>query len=762
MSQIIFDNRAANYSIFIAFLLVFMFCVYEHIPITVKYATLQSLSVNFLLHQTNFINSEHRSLLLSQNLRGRDKTDDVQISQELQFEDNVSNIGNEDSQPTKNTSQFPELSFVHDNIALIHKAAALTCKKESNEVSSIDHLNQAIRVKISRHTINDRDSVFDSIVDYITILINKGLVQTVIEYHSSAIEASLTYTVSNISIATTCIQIRKDKTPTNAKLFDPFLASKFKTDDDMEQSAIINKIRSQLSPIPLPLNVYLIQEKLQKRYKNSWSSNPLQGPYYCFQILLQLEDMAHGYLPLEFERKLGNTLCRCNSTLFRRSLPDTAFFTYWESLQQLITNSLISLSPATCNITLTDGTTLYGEALPYRLKYSYYLAARSDLVSSSTFGSLISVADLLSVEIHPQSLKNLLGAVSAMSSSEVLNETSFNVDRVQYGRLLVLGASVGKQNNTGFPRGWQLTGNNEYSASSSSNSIVSTRRPTRRYGVESLSGAGQYRSSSVSESTQAVTSAPTQNSSIYWADLVAVSEYPTNLPTEPVISRRLITNSRSTSKSSSSSSSKDEFEPENRLFGQWQVTENLNEEEVSNFDEELKFFAVKVDEYFSFNLNETASERNSKNEDYSLSTIEKAVMRKRLSLLHSFEEAVYMRWLDIFHQQFVYQESNTYLNRDSSISIQKVSFSSPIGFDHGFSELKSSRLIYLFGRRISLLSARLSRELKKYNEDSSNSVRRVGSVVSVLSPDESTLLTHDYLVTRILDLDNNIVCQNQV
>lgn len=74
--------------------------------------------------------------------------------------------------------------------------------------------------------------------------------------------------------------------------------------------------------------------------KVSWS-----GVFDCFQLINSFEDLISevDMIPFEYEVLLGQALCRCNITILPAKLPLNSFFSYWESVDSLIKESMINV-----------------------------------------------------------------------------------------------------------------------------------------------------------------------------------------------------------------------------------------------------------------------------------------------------------------------------------------------------------------------------------------------------------------------------------
>jgi hypothetical protein len=139
--------------------------------------------------------------------------------------------------------------------------------------------------------------------------------------------------------------------------------------------------------------------------------------------------------------------------------------------------------------------------------------------------------------------------------------------------------------------------------------------------------------------------------------------------------------------------------------------------------------------------------------------------RAAQKLLQDREEAVYRRWMAILS-----------VRRDPPVKGQRSSSTDPVILT-GYQEILTSKLVYVIGRKVSLLTAKLAlssaeREVRRYKKevkhsnDHGNDADRYKQsarnlIVSVLS-DRSSLLAHEELMSTLLELKNNLLCASRM
>lgn len=115
-----------------------------------------------------------------------------------------------------------------------------------------------------------------------------------------------------------------------------------------------------------------------------------QSSFNCVQFIQSLEILSYDLLPFEFEGQLGSIICKCNTTYIPKQLPNTPFFSAWDSIDMLIHNSLEAMEDNSCQV---DFGSAFSNLLQ-PLRYSHLLLMVNTSVSSSTYSASISLEDL--------------------------------------------------------------------------------------------------------------------------------------------------------------------------------------------------------------------------------------------------------------------------------------------------------------------------------------------------------------------------------
>ncbi len=191
----------------------------------------------------------------------------------------------------------------------------------------------------------------------------------------------------------------------------------------------------------------------------------LEGKFNCLQYISDLSLFSGDLLPYEFELALGKTLCRCNDTLVEKTLPDHSFFSYWESIEVLVTAAVkaVAATDVGCNIeinnesrgalmpssTSTSSSTSSTSRSRYKgyvssaalskgfsssLKMSrYMLLTRSSNLNQSTYDGYLPLKQLLELNMDLPSTQFI---------SQALLEVPYHVSKMVYNDLLLRGDMV--------------------------------------------------------------------------------------------------------------------------------------------------------------------------------------------------------------------------------------------------------------------------------------------------------------------------------
>jgi hypothetical protein len=136
----------------------------------------------------------------------------------------------------------------------------------------------------------------------------------------------------------------------------------------------------------------------------------------CFQLVNSFEDILPSsnsqILPFEFEDSLGELLCRCNVTVLPSQLPSSSFFTYWESVDLLLDESMRNIQDS-CSIEVNrTGAKKYS-----RYESEYYWVSRNDVEAVASLSAEVLLSSPL---IHPVSRHHLLTKLISSSQNHSL------------------------------------------------------------------------------------------------------------------------------------------------------------------------------------------------------------------------------------------------------------------------------------------------------------------------------------------------------
>ena len=136
-------------------------------------------------------------------------------------------------------------------------------------------------------------------------------------------------------------------------------------------------------------------------------------------------------------------------------------------------------------------------------------------------------------------------------------------------------------------------------------------------------------------------------------------------------------------------------------------------------------------------------------------------VRTRVRDMHYVEDEVYSRWMAVLtmdQSQVVETDAST---DKYEVRLERTRSSRQQGYTALNHELRAARVVFIFGKHISLLSMKLSDTLEKLSKQRRAGARPVGTVVSVLT-DDSSFLTHEILTGNLFHASNIIPCQAKV
>jgi hypothetical protein len=146
--------------------------------------------------------------------------------------------------------------------------------------------------------------------------------------------------------------------------------------------------------------------------KNRW-----KGHFDCFQLVNSFDDILpfpnSEILPFEFEDTLGELLCRCNVTVLPSQLPTSSFFTYWESVDLLLEESMRNIHDS-CSIEVNKTSSKKYS----RYESEPYWVSRNDV---QTVVPLSAEVLLSSPLLHPVSRLHLLAKLISSTQNRSLS-----------------------------------------------------------------------------------------------------------------------------------------------------------------------------------------------------------------------------------------------------------------------------------------------------------------------------------------------------
>lgn len=287
---------------------------------------------------------------------------------------------------------------------------------------------------------------------------------------------------------------------------------------------------------------------------NSATIDSFPGQYDCAQTVPDLVGLTDQYhlLPSEFEDKLGRILCRCNFTFVYKTLPDSSYFTFWDSISTLMKAASSSASQL-CDLSYESSIYSSSDFMSH-VKYTHIVVRRNDSADSiglfSPRNNYLTVDALFSLPLKRSSVESLAAAIitylSTKSSSSLrelgLHNSSlvppyYNLSQLEaatdfsemhlkswVSNLLVRGSkilSISEANAIDVTMAMQSVPTSSTTSSSGSySSSYSWRRNSRKY----TSSPGSQNSSTDSNTSTAIpTASPYSSSSSHRRRLSAIS-----------------------------------------------------------------------------------------------------------------------------------------------------------------------------------------------------------------------------------------------
>ena len=417
---------------------------------------------------------------------------------------------------------------------------------------------------------------------------------------------------------------------------------------------------------------------------NSASIDPFPGLYDCAQTVPDLVGLTdqHQLLPSEFEEKLGRILCRCNYTFVSKTIPDSSYFTLWDSISSLLKAASLSASQL-CDVSF-ESSVYSSSDFTSHVRYTHIVVRRNDSAHSlGIYGprnNYLKVDALFSLPLIRRSVETLGAAVIAYLSTKStstlqeigLRNSSFeppyyNLDQLEaatdfseirlktwMSSLLIRGSkllNVSEADDIDMKLAMQSVPTS--STTSSSGSYVSSyswRKPVRKY---STSSDTQNISVESNMSTSRPTTSPYSSSSR---------------------SRRLSASSYSSySKSIKDSSSNDGLLYKDGTVLSWMLSNQTFSAYGDNVDKQIQVKINKLSMKGS-RKKELVTESRSSEEKVVFGTDVRTLQQE----MHDRESLSYQHWM----------------NRLSK--------------SNQLRSIKNSKIVYIFGNEISLLSIKIA------------------------------------------------------
>jgi hypothetical protein len=143
--------------------------------------------------------------------------------------------------------------------------------------------------------------------------------------------------------------------------------------------------------------------------------------FQCAQFIENLDMLVNDLLPFEYEILIGKILCRCEYTLLSNKLSSNSFFSYWDSLDDLVQRAMEAIPQDKCNVSLTS---FSDHTITTKLRrYPYIIAQRQNLTADSV--KFMSVRELFRYKLDQFSTQSVLSTLSASLRDY---DQSFNPD----------------------------------------------------------------------------------------------------------------------------------------------------------------------------------------------------------------------------------------------------------------------------------------------------------------------------------------------
>eukprot|EP00605_Chrysophyceae_sp_TOSAG23-4_P000612 GSChrysophyteH1.ASY1.ANO1.689.1 assembled CDS len=497
----------------------------------------------------------------------------------------------------------------------------------------------------------------------------------------------------------------------------------------------------------------------EQAYSPGANSAFLDGTYSCVQTIDALTALVGKQLPFEFEESLSRLLCRCSTTILPKDLPSEPYFSYWQNTESLVNAAVHSLGLCSIRVDYTNSKS-YAKKIRFTHIVLHRVESSSELRSAGSVSTrrMLKTEKFVQVKLSSPSghipVEHLLQPAQkgvqgpslhhlTASLLEYYEASTLTHDYTSSMEGLVVEGSVvtraehsentldKSKNIDDAPLLRRASLHRAEEASSGSSTSVDSRR------TPSLRGASSRRLSSASTSTPASNTTSTETDSsmprvryaaIYESVLSSTWEFPYDMELELGLQG---------------------LHSERPSLDRWdEMTERVIPDKGSEDDPKFKGKVSPGMDFLQGAWSSTdsvsqanafkSSKKSSTAEDLSdISPInEDARVQQRL--LQNREEIVYRKWLSATAVHWNFSEA-----AESDVDKALPKKMSKL--------LARSKLVYIFGRKVSMLSAKIA---------SSMEASGGGLLVSVLT-DAHAVESHQSLL-KMLDIRNNIICHSLI
>lgn len=217
-------------------------------------------------------------------------------------------------------------------------------------------------------------------------------------------------TAEEVASAAAAFTVSASHPLTSSILFDSSPTSVSGLDSQHKTMCAMDKYPDIRRP---PSNVFLVKPLSP----DAISTTRWNHAFECVQLVSSFEAIFNqdaDPLPFDMEDALGWALCRCNVTIVPSQLPSTAFFSYWENVEMLLSEAILATNGA-CSVTVNTSSV---HAFPSSASSSSHKYSSSSRASSSSASShhLFVYRDDHSVTLSPLPASTVMTSDLAPSS----------------------------------------------------------------------------------------------------------------------------------------------------------------------------------------------------------------------------------------------------------------------------------------------------------------------------------------------------------